>query len=152
MRDYMKTKNLLQDKFMITLCDDICITYRSVGTSVGLMYSASRSTSQGRQQTYNVTPIVRNRPLPDFPINRSYNSLMPPPLTRGGTGVVNNLTQEFIEDTYFDYKGLNINTGIIDNEISCEECEIDNYDLSNDITSCYANEGTLNTMRSMSQI
>jgi len=152
MRDYMKTKKLLQDKFMITLCDDICITYRSVGTSVGLMYSASRSTSQGRQQTYNVTPIVRNRPLPDFPINRSYNTLMPPPLTRGGTGVVNNLTQEFIEDTYFDYKGLNINTRIIDNEISCEECEIDNYDLSNDITSCYANEGTLNTMRSMSQI
>jgi len=152
MRDYMKNNDLLKDKFMITLCDDICITYRSVGTPVGLMYSASRSTSQGRQQTYNVTPIARNRDLHHFPINRSYNSLMPPPLTRGGTGVVNNLTQEFIEDTYFDYKGLNINTGIIDNEISCGECEIDNYELSNDITSCYANEGTLNTMRSMSQI
>ena len=158
MRDYMKNNDLLKDKFMITLCDDICITYRSVGTAVGLMYSASRSTSQGRQQTYNVTPIARNRALPDFPINRSYNSLMPPPLMRGGTGVVNNLTQEFIEDTYMDYKGFNINTGIIDdeikenNEITCGEYEIDNYELSNDITSCYANEGTLNTMRSMSQM
>lgn len=161
MRDYMKNNDLLKDKFMITLCDDICITYRSVGTAVGLMYSASRSTSQGRQQTYNVTPIARNlnqRRLPDFPILRSYNSLMPPPLMRGGTGAVNILTQEFIEDTYIDYKGLNINTDIMDdfvkenNEITCGECEIDNYELSNDITSCYATEGTLNTMRSMSQM
>jgi hypothetical protein len=163
MRDYMKNNNLLKDKFMITLCDDIYITYRSVGTAVGLMYSASRSTSQGRQQTYNVTPIARNlnnRQLPNFPIHRSYNSSMPPTLRRGVTGFVNNLTQEFIEETYMDYKGLNINTGIFDdeygntepNEIICGECEIDDYELSNDITSCYATEGTLHTMRSMSQI
>jgi hypothetical protein len=162
MRDYMKTNDLLKDKFMVTLCDDISITYRSFGTSVGLMYSASRATSQGRQQTYNVTPIARNfvdiADIPDFPLNRiSYNSsiisssTMPPKLTRGITCFVNNLTQEFNEDT-FCLAPLHINTNTISTEYGCDGCEIDEYELSNDITSCYATEGTLNTMRSMSQI
>jgi hypothetical protein len=49
---------------------------------------------------------------------------------------------------------INTNTNTISNstEYGCDGCEIDDYELSNDITSCYATEGTLNTMRSMSQI
>ena len=195
MRDYMKTNDLLKDKFMVTLCDDISIIYRSFGTSVGLMYSASRATSQGRQQTYNVTPVARNfvdiADIPDFQLN-SRRSSVPPKLARGITGFVNNLTQEFNEDTLmlaplhitpsikknetnshfsnglvtdknnFDDDNLpkiisgrcNTNTNTISNstEYGCDVCEIDDYELSNDITSCYATEGTLNTMRSMSQI
>jgi hypothetical protein len=80
---------------------------------------------------------------------------VPPKLARGITGFVNNLTQEFNEDTLMLAPlHINTNTNTISNstEYGCDGCEIDDYELSNDITSCYATEGTLNTMRSMSQI
>jgi hypothetical protein len=187
MRNFMKQKDLLKDKFMITLCDDISITYHSFGTEFGIMFSASRCTSQGRQQTYNVTPMKHN-----LQRNDAISSLQEPPmLKRNNTKrTINNvtkelpelwrslkddsddfdndslnnnvcfgkniLTQEFIEDNkYFDipYRMTNhvfANTNI-DNTVDNDN-EIDVYELSNDITSCYATESTLNTMRSMSQI
>jgi len=192
MRDYMRFNNLLKDKFMITLCDDICITYRSYGTEHGIMYTTSRSTSQGRQQTYNVTPAIpklqRSVAISSF----SY----PPTFSRSITGTgfphfpeeipdnwscldnekgnkydtlpipnmrsANNLTQEFIEDNrYFDMPprltdDLFVNTRLGNNNNNNnnknDDSNIDDYVLSNDNTSCYATEGALNTMRSMSQM
>jgi hypothetical protein len=60
MREYMKTTNLIDDKFMKNLCDDICITYRTIGTHLGAMYNISRLTTQSRQQTYSATPKHSN--------------------------------------------------------------------------------------------
>jgi len=190
MRDYMRNNNLLKDKFMITLCDDICITYRSYGTEHGIMYTTSRSTSQGRQQTYNVTPAI-----PKLQRSVAISSLSyPPTFSRSITGTgfphfpeeipdnwrcldneegnnddklpipntrsANNLTQEFIEDNrYFDMPprltdDLFVNTrlGNNNNNNNNNDSNIDDYELSNDNTSCYATEGALNTMRSMSQM
>lgn len=56
MREYMKTNDLADDKFMKNLCDDICITYRTIGTHLGAMYNIARLTTQSRQQTYSATP------------------------------------------------------------------------------------------------
>lgn len=178
MRNYMKKNNLLQDKFMITLCDDICITYRTYGTEYGIMYTTSRSTSQGRQQTYNVTPVmpklqrsiaissfsrqsmsrsITGYDLPPFPeeIPEQWSCLhdnaLPIPNRRSV-----NLTQEFIDDTtYFDLPphfndmNLTVNTSSGEEETGNND-EIDEYKLSDDNTSCYATKGALNTMRSMS--
>jgi hypothetical protein len=60
MREYMKTNKLLHDKFMKNLCDDICITYRTIGTHLGAMYNIARLTTQSRQQTYSATPKSNN--------------------------------------------------------------------------------------------
>jgi hypothetical protein len=191
MRDYMKNNNLIKDKFMITLCDDICITYRSYGTEHGVMYTTSRSASQGRQQTYNVTPA-----MPKLQRSVAISQFPPPPLfSRSITGRVlptfseeipenwrcldneegnheytlpipnmrttNNLTQEFIEDNrYFDMPlrltdDLFVNTSVGNNngnDSNNNSDNIDDYELSNDNTSCYATEAALNTMRSMSQM
>lgn len=191
MRDYMKNNNLIKDKFMITLCDDICITYRSYGTEQGVMYTTSRSASQGRQQTYNVTPA-----MPKLQRSVAISQFPPPPLfSRSITGrvlptfseeipenwrcldneegnheytlpipnmrITNNLTQEFIEDNrYFDMPprltdDLFVNTSFgnnNENDSNSNTDNIDDYELSNDNTSCYATEAALNTMRSMSQM
>lgn len=188
MRNYMKKNDLLKDNFMITLCDDICIAYRSHGTDYGLMYTTSRSTSQGRQQTYNVTPFkklhlqrsVANSSFQKSPmLTRSITGKVLPPfpeeiqdnwhcLEQDNDDVILsipnrrciNLTQEFIEDvdknsTYFDVpprltENLFANTNFDNSGINDDD--IDDYELSNDNTSCYATEGTLHTMRSMSQM
>jgi hypothetical protein len=60
MRKYMKTTDLLNNKFMKNLCDDICITYRTIGTHLGAMYNISRLTTQSRQQTYSASPKSSN--------------------------------------------------------------------------------------------
>ena len=60
MHEYMKTNELVDDKFMKNLCDDICITYRTIGTHLGIMYNMSRLTTQSRQQTYSATPKNSN--------------------------------------------------------------------------------------------
>ena len=174
MRKYMRKNDLLKDKFMITLCDDICITYRSYGTDCGLMYSTSRSTSQGRQQAYNVTPIKPGQQCnnmtssfleqPKLIRNSSKNKLIPlPEEITENWGNFNNmqrtvcLTQEFIEEeTYFDNSYVLMNRNLfvdttVDN-VDAGDDNIDDYNLSNDNTSCYATEGTLNTMNLMSQM
>jgi len=183
MRDYMKNNNLSKDKFMITLCDDICITYRSYGTEEGVMYTTSRSASQGRQQTYNVTPAIpklqrslaisslsspptfsrsiTGRGFPHFPEEIPENSNWLDNVEGNGQYTldipnisIDNLTQEFIDDnnTYSDMpprltEHLFVNTNFDNNSDN-----IDDYLLSNDNMSCYATEGSLNTMRSMSQM
>jgi hypothetical protein len=60
MKKYMTENNLMDDKIMKNLCDDICITYRTIGTHLGTMYNMSRLTTQSRQQTYSATPKSNN--------------------------------------------------------------------------------------------
>jgi hypothetical protein len=59
MKAYMKESN---DALIKNLCDDIVITYRTLGTQFGHMYSCSRQTSQGEERLYNVSDTPRFKP------------------------------------------------------------------------------------------
>ena len=58
MLDYIKNNELENDTFMKGLSDDIYIAIRTIGTPNQQMYVSARETSQGRQQTYNITDII----------------------------------------------------------------------------------------------
>jgi len=52
---YRKENDLEQDKFTKMLCDDLFISYKTIGTDRCSIYTAARQTSQGRQTTYHVS-------------------------------------------------------------------------------------------------
>lgn len=53
--DYIKAHELEEDKFLKMLCDDLYISYNTIGTNRAGIYTCARQTSQGRQTTYNVS-------------------------------------------------------------------------------------------------
>jgi hypothetical protein len=55
MKNFMTENNLLEDKIMKNLCDDIYICYQTFGTKFGDMYVSARQTSQGTQRCYTVS-------------------------------------------------------------------------------------------------
>ena len=55
MKKYMTENNLIEDKFMNHLCDDIYICYQTFGTKFGDMYVSARQTSQGTQRCYTAS-------------------------------------------------------------------------------------------------
>ena len=55
MMNYIKDNNLKNDKFMKMLCDDLYISYQTIGTQKVGIFTCARQTSQGRQTTYNVS-------------------------------------------------------------------------------------------------
>ena len=52
MRTYMRENQLLNDSFMILLCDDIVVAYKTLGTRNSQMYCGARQVSQGSQYSY----------------------------------------------------------------------------------------------------
>ena len=54
MRKYMREHASDDNNIIQLLCDDISLTYRTFNTEHGAMFAIARSSSQGRQQTYNV--------------------------------------------------------------------------------------------------
>jgi hypothetical protein len=154
MRTYMRDNNMLDDPFMKLLCDDISITYQNIGKLSGLSFTYNRQTSQGRQRAYN----VRSSSNDDINLSRSKYNRYPqnntPPffLKRH---CARSITNDFGTMDEFDD-----NADIIDiptlldeiiNEGDEDEDDLDNYLVSNDITSCYSTPSVLNTMRSFSQ-
>lgn len=53
--DYRKEHDLEDDKFTKMLCDDLFITYKTIGTDRCCIYTCARQSSQGRQTTYHVS-------------------------------------------------------------------------------------------------
>lgn len=143
LRKYMKDSDMLEDGFMKQLCDDVCITYRNIGTNTGNMFIMARYTSQGRQQAYAPTPRSSSRSRPDSP---------EPPAPR--TGLQRSLTSSIrsfpaMDDNVFDGLPVVENQNMDAPEIS--DSEIDTYVITGNTTSCYANDATLNTMSQMTQ-
>ena len=81
LKKYMADNNLTNDNFYKNLCDDIYVTYKTIGTVYGEMYSTSRKSSQGTQRCYttsHVPNISRNLPnisrnLPNISRNQCSN-------------------------------------------------------------------------------
>ncbi len=71
MKEYMKKTT--EDSLMKNLCDDIVITYRTLGTQFGPMYSCSRLTTQGEERVHSVsdTPTIDE-------LNQSFSVPMSP--------------------------------------------------------------------------
>lgn len=157
MRIHMREKNLLDDPFMKLLCDDISITYKNMGTINGLSFTYNRQTSQGRQKAYN----VRTTSNDDDNLLRSKHNRYPPLdidslfLKRQyaiSTSMCNrSITNDFgTMDEFDDYTKVFVKPTMLD-DISEDEDDLDNYLVSNDVTSCYSTPSLLNTMRSFSQ-
>ena len=62
MRKFMREHDLTNDPIMKQLCDDLSISYTTLGTEHGLMYIAQRQGSQGRQQS-NTTSTPRTQSM-----------------------------------------------------------------------------------------
>ena len=61
-KNYINENHLTDDKFLKNLCDDIYISYKTIGSKYGKMYTSARQTSQGAQRCYNVTETPNIRP------------------------------------------------------------------------------------------
>jgi hypothetical protein len=59
-KKYMQDNGLTEEKFLKNLCDDIYISYKTIGTRYGAMYSCARQVSQGNQRCYNVTQTPKD--------------------------------------------------------------------------------------------
>ena len=119
MVDYMKKNNMEEDSIMKMLCDDIYITYKTIGTSVANMFTCARQTSQGRQQSYTATTIdsQAQQILEDFDIDEL--PPCPPPLGLRRQRPIYNLDD--------------------DDDI--------NYKFTQTYISPYSSQGVINTMR-----
>jgi hypothetical protein len=102
MLDHIACKNLKEDAFFKTLCDDMYIALKSFDTQHGMMYAAARQTSQGRQQTYCSIPLSQLR---EDPVKKDDSNddddlpPVPPRLTR----CVSNIPSRQPDDLDLDY-------------------------------------------------
>lgn len=57
MKEYIQTKNLENDVFWKVLLDDVYVAYKTIDSQYSYLYTNSRQTSQGMQQTYAVNNL-----------------------------------------------------------------------------------------------
>jgi len=153
MRDYMRVNYLTQDSFMKMLCDDLYITYTTMGKKEGQMFALARYTSQGRQQTYSATPRRQSDDttqhihfeVPMTPRKRHPGRFVPPQLMRSYTQMYNNMCED--EETKED---PDEQEAVVEENMSDNEDEFNSYILNlNTVQECYA---TPSALRSMSQV
>ena len=65
-KKYIEKYELTEDEYYTTLCDDIVVTMKTLGTYYGTMFISARHRSNGREQSYNVTEI---------PVNQNYDNV-----------------------------------------------------------------------------
>jgi hypothetical protein len=129
MLDYITSKNLKEDDFFKTLCDDMYIALKSFDTHHGMMYAAARQTSQGRQQTYCSIPLSELRGDPVKDKDNDDDDALPPVPPRL-------------------IRGVSMQSSAAKDDL---DLELDlNYTLSNKQTSGYSTVGVLKMMREVS--
>ena len=131
MLNFMKDNQIEVDPIMKMLCDDIYITSKTLGTSVGNMFTCARQTSQGRQQTYACSAIDNPNPL-----DLKRRALKKPVLMRRTT---NHLSLDI--DYNIDY---NIDSDI-DSNIDSDIGLLSNYNLTP-----YSSDSVIALMRGVS--
>lgn len=60
-RVYMRENGLMTDIFMRTLCEDLVVAYRSIGTNYAQLYCASRESSQAKQEAFTPKMATKDR-------------------------------------------------------------------------------------------
>lgn len=153
MHRYIRENDCTEDAFMQQLCEDVYIVYTTMDMDNGMMYSLSRQSTQGRQQTYNVsTPVVNN--------NRQNHMVISPRRPR----MMRQRT--LFRRQLFDSQMDNYNDDDIDNDTQptesdndtevgtyCDPCDdIDNYKPNTcSDTSCYTSPFVMTLVNSMTQ-
>jgi von Willebrand factor type A domain len=178
MRKFMRENDLNEDPFMKVLCDDIIITFQTIGTYKSNYYSSARQSSQGRQRTYNVTTNdsfeddqllgarARNHIHRLNAMDNILGAPRPRRLVRQTTGPMDpsqlvihpfpsiDSDDQSQEPTIRNIENIE-NIGKVDDTVFQDvdtsfEDEIDNFLPSNNNISCYATPRGLDTMRTMS--
>ena len=158
MLDYITSKNLKEDDFFKTLCDDMYIALKSFDTQHGMMYAAARQTSQGRQQTYCSIPLSQLR---GDPVKKDDNKdtdddglpLVPPSLKRGTTISSNCMPRQQSQCPPPRQQSQSLPSRQLGVDKDDQELELDldlNYTLSQRQTSGYSSIGVLKMMREVS--
>jgi hypothetical protein len=132
--DYIKEKSLESDPLINMLCDDIYIAYKTLGTSVGNMYTCARQTSNGQQQTYmcSASQDMLDSSAPAPASSASYSPCGPP----------YKLHRQTAGGGYLNAPGDSEETPSF----------IDLYVPSQHILSPFSNEGAVSLMRDVSGI
>ena len=145
MLKYMKDNQLETDPIMKMLCDDIYICIRTIGTTVGNMFSCARQTSQGRQQTYACSAVDSaddSDPRIELQTSRPYRGIPPMPRLVRQTNHNNNIDLLSIihNQTQDPEAGMGVDPGP-DTDVGL---------LSQDTLTPYSSTGVVNLMRAVS--
>lgn len=137
MLNYMKKKHLENDPMLKMLCDDIYISYKTTGTSLGMMYNCARQTSNGQQQTY-MCSATHTQEL----YNNSYTILPERTRLHRQTNLrkVNFSTQADVFTVIDDF----------DPPVMNFADEIDSYVPTQDFLSPFSSDGVVTLMREVS--
>jgi Mg-chelatase subunit ChlD len=170
MMNYMDKTDKKTDKFMKLLCDDIYVTYNTLGNRESSMWIHNRQSSQGKQQTYKATPS-RNDMLGPLKLRRQTNNLS---MTQTANLYDSQMDEvlhsspsyQFDDTQNFMTRFTNINfcdlsqnptlhfpsfnDSDIQSEVSNESNEsIDNYELSNGIDTPYITDEIIYMMKTI---
>lgn len=138
MLNYMNDNQLENNPMLKMLCDDIYIAYKTVGTSLGNMYTTARQTSNGRQQSY-MCSATHTQDLygPRAPV-RFPGRIRLQRYTNTPTVNFSTRTNVF---TFPD--NLDQNEADLPNDI-------DNYEPTQDVLSPFSSDGVVTLMREIS--
>ena len=146
----MKDNQMETEPIMKMLCDDIYICIRTIGTTVGNMFSCARQTSQGRQQTYACSAVDSTDDSdPRIELQTSRPPLIP---NRGGVLPLPRLVRQTNRNNNIDLLHI-IYDQTQDPEAGMgvePEPETDVGLLSQDTLTPYSSNGIVNLMRAVS--
>ena len=151
LKDYRNEfdENDERNKFIKILMDDLYVSYKTMDSHISHMYSCSRQTSQGRQQSYNVTNIEednndgrgfilqRGINIPQTPVKRSNHICFP---CINEEGMSENISSDNEYDAIFR-----------EDNIDEKYDEFDDFVLSQNTDTTYTTPSIVNMMRSVSQ-